>query len=204
MLKEGGTALIGMSPGNSYFKKEKIDEVINYCAGRFGTVKLFIPDTLATHTYQGIGYPEDKARRKARLAANNLRNHSTRSMLENKLENVEIIDWGKATAEAPYLQASQDIYSLYERNSRFREEAKDTTRAVVRDKCLPSVDIESAVEEAVHYLLKELAFITASPQIYNQEKIAYIYHKPWRIYEDYVAGAFGNGSRADLGFLIIR
>lgn len=56
----------------------------------------------------------------------------------------------------------------------------------------------------MNYLLEELAFVIASPQIFNVSKTAYIYHKKWQIFEKLVNGAFDGIIREQTGFILIH
>ncbi len=50
----------------------------------------------------------------------------------------------------------------------------------------------------------EIAFLSASPKVFNVERVAYIYHKRWPIFENFVNGKFNGIVRTDLGFVIIN
>ena len=53
-------------------------------------------------------------------------------------------------------------------------------------------------------MLKELAFVTASPEIFGTERTAYVYHDRWKIFEDFVDGKFNAQKREDLGLIVIK
>ena len=62
--------------------------------------------------------------------------------------------------------------------------------------------MESAIDEGVFYLLKELAFLLASPKIYDSEEVTYIYHKKWQIFQNLISGLYDNHSKKQLEFLL--
>jgi len=72
VVRVRGTAVVGMSLGNSYFKKETIAELLRFCSENFSEVRIIIADKPAEHTYKAIGYSSKKARKKARLNGNTL------------------------------------------------------------------------------------------------------------------------------------
>lgn len=201
IVDQRGLAIVGMSLGNSYFKKNTITELIKYCADTFGQVKIMIADKPAEHTYKALGYSQKKAKRKARLNGNTLQNHSKATT--KRLDNVNLIEWEKEiTPSQHYQKALTRINQLYQDNINFRTCARTTTREVL-ERRLKQRNLEEAIDEGVNYLLKELAFISASPRMFGVDKIAYIYHQRWSILEKFIAGEFNNIARADLGFVII-
>ena len=88
--------IIGMSPGNSYFKDEEIRYLLKTLIGQFGKVGILIADVPAISTYVGLGYPENRARRdKAIPQGNALKNRVRKVMYEQGYsdEVVRIFDW---------------------------------------------------------------------------------------------------------------
>jgi len=204
-LNKKGLVLIGMSPGNSYFKKKIIDKLINFVSRRFFKVRIMIAEKPAEHTYKAMGYPEGKAKRKARLAGNNLRNHSERSIASLKKGDIAVIDWEKdVSSNSLYKEAYREMKELYKKNILFREDAREATGYVLEGRIKPSVNMNKAVEEGVHYLLKELAFLLASPSIFGVSHVAYIYHREWNVYERFVNGFYDGRPKEKLGFLIVK
>ena len=200
-----GVAVVGMSPGNGYFKRDKIDELLKYCASVFREVKIMIADRPSVHTYLAEGYPPEQAERKARLNGNTLQNHSRDSIGAISTGNVELIEWQSLIDVNPaYRQELRSIEDMYAKNDAFRREARETTRSVLEGKLKHGTPIEDAVDEGIIYLLDELAFLSASPKIFGADRIAYVYHHRWKIYEDLIGGNFGGRRRNDLGFVIVE
>ena len=198
-----GLAIVGMSPGNSHFNPQVIKELLQYASATFSKTKILIADVPAIHTYKGIGYSEKRAQKKARLNGNNLQNHSLRVIQTEKL-NVELIEWADEVESAPeYQKELTHIQELYEENIAFRVDARNTTRNVVQSKLKEHVNIEEAVDEAVWYLLKELAFLLASPQLFDEPLVSYVYHHRWPIYENLVNGKYDGNVQKNLGFILI-
>ncbi len=70
--------IIGMSPGNSYFKDKEVRYLLQKVISMYGRVAILIADIPAIATYQALGYPKNKARSKAVLKGNNLKNRVLR------------------------------------------------------------------------------------------------------------------------------
>lgn len=199
--------VIGMSPGNSYFKDDEIRHLLKEVVRRFGKTAILVADTPAISTYVALGYPESRARNKAIPKGNNLKNRTRRiaSELGFSQELVRIIDWDAEVAkEKNYLVAYQDIEELYQKNEKFQKAVDQTTQAVLvgSDKNIP--DLALATKTATHYLLSELAFLEFAPTFLESDKIIYVYHKNWPVYEEFIAGKYDNRPRLKLDFLLLE
>ena len=85
-----------MSPGNSYFKDEKINYLLKTIVEKFGKTVVLIADIPAISTYVALGYPENRARRdKAIPKGNALKNLVLKNMQKLRYSDnvVKIIDW---------------------------------------------------------------------------------------------------------------
>jgi len=200
--------IIGMSPGNSYFKDEEIRYLLKTTVERFGRVSILIADVPAISTYVALGYSENRARRdKAIPKGNALKNRVLKIMLELGYTSdiVRIFDWEKEIENnEAYKMKYLEVLSLYDTNKDFYESVRATTRAVLEGSKRDIENIEQATSVAVHYLLSELAFLEFAPEHLGVEKVVYVYHKNWRVYEDYLAGRFDTFVRPHLDFLLIE
>ncbi|MFF8843871.1 tRNA-dependent cyclodipeptide synthase [Streptomyces sp. NPDC015127] len=62
---EGAHAVIGISPGNSYFSHQRVIELAAWGLAYFEQVDLVYTDLHVADMYEALGYPPDDARRKA-------------------------------------------------------------------------------------------------------------------------------------------
>lgn len=138
--------IIGMSPGNSYFKDDEIRTLLAETLKRYGCAVVFVADVPAIETYRALGYDAKKAREKAILKGNNLKNKVRKACVDLGIENdiVRIIDWQDEIADHPdYLASFGRIRTLFETNDAFRRSALDTTRTVLEnaDRDIPDLDL---------------------------------------------------------------
>ena len=199
--------VIGMSPGNSYFKDEEVRHLLREVVSRYGRTAILIADTPAISTYLALGYSESQARNKAIPKGNNLKNRTRRIMNELGLAEgvVHIIDWDEEIKNSEAYQAIyQKIASLYKTNPDFEKSVNNTTRGVLEASDKNIKNIKEATGVAVHYLLSELAFLEFAPQFLNTKHVIYVYHKNWPVYEDYVAGKFDGETKLHLDFLLLE
>ncbi|MDP3741777.1 MAG: tRNA-dependent cyclodipeptide synthase [Candidatus Micrarchaeota archaeon] len=195
-------ALIWMSAGNSYFDKETIEKLLNYADEKFQKIIIISPNKPAEHTFKALGYPENKAKQKAKLNANLLKNRA-----EKELEKIghrnkfSFANWETGILTSPEYNAKyKEITTIYETNPKFKNDARNTTQNVIKDKTNKITDVEKAIDQAVLYLMEELAFVLASPVIYNVQKVTYLYHRPWKIYENLISGKYDGKKKENLSF----
>ena len=63
---------------------------------------------------------------------------------------------------------------------------------------------DGSVQEGVFYLLKELAFIISSKEMFGTNEITVIYHHSWPVYEKFVNGEYDGEAKKGLGLAIIN
>lgn len=102
-----------------------------------------------------------------------------------------------------YQNRYKNILELYTTNKQFKDAANNTTKEVLSSSSKDITNIESVIEIGVHYLLSEFAFMEFATTFLKAEKITYIYHKNWPVYESYIEGKFDSNKRNYLGFEII-
>ena len=197
-------ALIWMSAGNSYFDEKTIGKLLKFADKKFQRVIVLSPDKPAEHTFKAVGYPENKARRKAKLNANLLINRAKRELQKIKgKQKFSFVDWESEVIINPnFKKRYREIISLYKNNVSFREDARETTKKVIDDKFLDVTEVERAIDEAVFYLIEELSFVLSSPSIYKVDNVSYLYHKNWVIYEDFIKGKYDGKKRDNFSFVL--
>jgi tRNA-dependent cyclodipeptide synthase len=200
--------IIGMSPGNSYFKDDEIKYLLKTAVDRYGRVAVMIADIPAISTYIALGYPENRARRdKALPQGNLLKNRTERAIVQlgYTKDQVRIIDWeNEVEPNKDYQESYAHIRSLYESNEQFEKDADETTKGVITGSKKEIADVASATKIAVHYLLSEFAFLDFAPKFLDAEKVSYVYHKNWPVYENYIAGKYDEKSKDHVDFLLVE
>lgn len=200
--------VIGMSPGNSYFKEEVVINLLKKVVEKYGRAVILIADHPAVSTYVALGYPENRAwRDKALPQSNNLKNKVKRAMvvLGYSYEQVKIINWKDEIENSDiYKEKYTEVLKLYEKNMSFQKSVEETTKQVLEYSDKEITDLFPSIKIAVHYLLSEIAFMEFSPYFLNCKKVVYVYHKQWPVYESYISGDFDQKVREYLGFNIIK
>ena len=200
--------IIGMSPGNSYFKDEEVKFLIENIVKRFGKVAILIADIPAISTYVAFGYSQKRARRdKAVPQGNLLRNRVKRAIVQLGYsdEKVRVVDWENDVEKNPtYQKTYKKVKKMYDSNSKFTEAADNTTLGVLKSSKRGIPDLKKDTKIAVHYLLSEIAFLEWAHKLLKVKKVSYVYHKNWKVYEDYIAGKFDSEIRKHMDFILLE
>ncbi len=198
--------IIGMSPGNSYFKDEEVSHLLKQTVEKFGQAAILVADIPAIATYLAYGYPENRARNKAIPKGNNLKNRSLRMAQEMGIaDKVRIIDWeNEIEPSEAYHQIYASVRSLYDTNPEFSKAVDQTTATVLEVSGREIPNLEAATKVAVHYLLSEIAFLEFAPAFFAAEQVVYVYHRNWPVYERYVAGLYDGVPKPHLEFLLLE
>jgi len=202
--------ITGMSPGNGYFKQEVIDKLLVYCTENYSKVEICIPDIPAISTYMALGYSENKARTKAiRLQGNNYRNRINNVLVDRNLsqDNIKIWNWDKDGIEknSIYAESFEYIKDLYESNFDFRKDINMATEEVLVNNQFKKKELsEDDIVMGTHYILSEFAFITfISKTIKEYNHFIFGYHRPWPVWEKFIAGEYDGKRKDNLEFLLL-
>ena len=204
ILAEKGDAIIGMSVGNSYFTEQVLNNLLPLSNQLFSSVRIFVTDVPARHTFEALGYDSRQAESKARLRGNAIRNKCLRASASEQI-TCDFVDW-KSDVEANncYIEARTRIDALYRNSAGFGEAVQKAALEVIANSSKTNIDPKTKIDIAAQYLIEELAYLDVAPEIHGIAKYAYIYHRPWPIFEHFVAGDFDGRTRDKLGIVLIR
>jgi tRNA-dependent cyclodipeptide synthase len=103
-------------------------------------------------------------------------------------------------------------HTLCRTNAAFRHDAREASLHSIQSRInhdpnfqsyLDKTGIEKGIDQAVHYVLSEIAFLNVAPVLFGGERADYIYHREWPIYENFIAGKYDGNHRPQLGLKII-
>jgi cyclo(L-tyrosyl-L-tyrosyl) synthase len=199
-------AIIGMSPGNGYFKQGVIDQLLEKAVNEFDHVGVFIPDVPAIATYMALGYPENIARgKKAIPQGNNLKNRVKTSITTKGLpsEKIRVFNWKEEIeGNEIYEKYFTKVKELYVNNTSFKQDINEATNEVLKDNPFKKKEIIlSDIETGTHYILSEFAFMLFMPSYLNQNLVSYVYHKPWPVFEKFIKGEYDGEIKDKIVFI---
>lgn len=193
LLRRDHTVLFGMSPGNGYFSRRRIEIAIGAFALLSRRVAALVPDAIALHTYRALGYTELDARNHVRRSSLSLKRRASRAMELSRARVPDArlwsLDWNDDIAAIPGIESAYDrVERLFASHQVFRADALATARNVLAAR---GTDVlAEAVTGAARYLLWELAFISVSRSMFGTDVII-PYHKPFTLGARYCEGFYG-------------
>lgn len=200
--------IVGMSPGNSYFRQEVITKLLKFAVQEYKNIEIFIPDIPAIATYVALGYPENIARREKAIPQGNAFRNRIRKAIDQEninINNISIFDWKKENIEnnPEYKNQYDYLKNLYIKNDDFKKDINEATSQVLFDNPFKKKTItESDIEIGTHYIISEFAFMLFLP-FYKKEYSSFIYgyHKPWPVWEKFIDGFYDGILKSNLKFI---
>lgn len=182
MVKPG--VILGLSPGNSFYKQETVRDLTRWVSSEYGGGHVLVPEAASVSTFAALG--STRPEKRAREASRRLYSAARYSGLCLHGWGPEYRSW---ISTAPYLAYRQQIQQLFNNNSAFRLAALEETRKVVEGKTTLS-DLTEATNIGVQYIIDEFAIVRAYPTLMGRNDLVILYHKPWKLLEDFQNGVY--------------
>jgi cyclo(L-tyrosyl-L-tyrosyl) synthase len=208
LIKKRETMVIGVSPGNGYFNKERLEVILMGMANYFEEVVIIVPDLPALHTYKALGYDEHHALERIKKHRQEIgrchRRVSEQLLLNFGKDNIRFTTWSDSLVEEKcYQQALDQAMEIYRNNCEFSESTLRNTERYILAR-LEEQDVQQlggvgkVVEEAAHYLIEEMAFFAMFHMILNKEPVV-SYYRDLELASNYVNGKYGNPPNKHIG-----
>ncbi|NUU26285.1 MAG: tRNA-dependent cyclodipeptide synthase [Streptomycetaceae bacterium] len=193
----GDHAVIGISPGNSYFSARRVIGLARWAAAEFREVDLVYTDVHVAEMYEAFGYPADDARRKA---VKNLR--GVRAKVHNAVESVgrrggrvRSLAVSELADNAAYRALHTRLGDLLEHDADFRVICQSLVDRFLSDKVLngrTATERQRAV--CLEYIRAEAPLFLDTPAILGVPSSLNCYHQLLPMAE--LLYARGSGLRA--------
>ena len=221
MEDQNNFSIIGISPRNAYYTKTNIAFAIDTLLRTQKNVLVFIPEIPDIHNYLAYGYEKEAARKKAASIGKSFRKTVREICAERGYScdekglskpHIHLIDWEAEVENSFHYQESlEEIARLYRTNDSFRQAVQAASLSSLHSrikqddrlqKRIKAQGIEKIINQAVPYIINEIAFLNAAPEIYGGKHSDYVYHREWPVFQNFISGQYDN-SRPKLGFRII-
>jgi tRNA-dependent cyclodipeptide synthase len=197
-MRKPHVVLLGMSVGNGFFSRKRIEIAICGFARLSGDLAVIVPDSIAIHTYLALGYTESEARASVKKRGLGLKSRCRRAIELSRAMSpakVRMLDWeSDVSSQSLYQGAYAEVKRLFETHNRFRGDLLRTARSVVESKTTDSDITESALVECAHYLLKELAYFRICRDLFGMD-VLIPYHSFIGVAADFCDGVYGEPVR---------
>lgn len=194
----------GISPYNSLFSTNYIENLITWGQENFKHISLFVPDDPIIYTLMAMGYSEEKSIKKAKKQNNYLINKVNRALEKTGLEeNVHILqNWKKLIANERFQFEYKEATKYFDINEDFRAACFEASKWVLQGK-VEEMD-DACLKMAVKYFLAEIPMFAASNYILGHKNTVFCYHKPLDFIIDLYGGSFEYCSKNGQAYGIIK
>lgn len=177
---EGAHAVIGVSPGNSYFSAQRVIDLARWGIEHFHRVDFVYTDLHVAEMYEASGYPADDARRKA---VKNLR--GVRAKVTNAVQTVDpdgtrlrAHPMSAFTANPAYRDIHDHLQNRLRTDAEFRATCEALVDAFLTSKVLdgkPATERQRTV--CMEYVCAEAPLFLDTPAILGVPSSLNCYHQ---------------------------
>jgi len=195
----GATAVLGISPFNSYFDEDRIQRLIGHCRRDGREAIVFVPDEVTRFTLEAKGYPAERAVQKTRRQVRYLRNKVARATAGAP---VRVLGCAELAGIDGYLRHHAALERRFGSDAAFRQGCLDTTRWALA--AAPEDEVsEPAMLLGVRYLLAELPLFLHAPEIIGRREVAFVYPQCPGFVADLFRGRYGDAVSPGQAFVEI-
>jgi len=182
-------AFIGISLGNSFFNRERLELIIKAFSTNFQRVAILLVDELSIHNYRAMGYNDKKIKKKLKtntnVAVNRINEAINKTNTIYKKDNIEFYKWADIEKFNGYHNALEQVIHLYETNCEFKTLLNQTTQEVI-EKYLHEEFNDAFLEESKWYFLKEIAFVYCINDFFDEESVVNCYYQDFKFSREFV------------------
>lgn len=180
VVKNADHILVGVSPGNRYFSIPLLTSLLRWACEKFHRVDAIVPDSALADNFLALGYPEDRAVKKAHSEIQAVRNRIARAWAASGVPEARrhIHLLSEFTTDPAYQSLRATVVEALRDNGDIRETSLRAVRDFLRKSLGRADPTPSQVEYATHYLTAELPFILGSATIFRVASSLNFYHQP--------------------------
>jgi cyclo(L-tyrosyl-L-tyrosyl) synthase len=171
--------VLGVSPGNSYFRVERLTELLGWLCEEFDQVDVVVPDSALAHTYRALGYDPQRARKKAHGEVNVLRNRVDRAWRD--AGGPRAVDglhrMSELASDAVYREKLAECEQALREDDTLSRTCAEMSREVLAARGHDGQATTEQVDQAMRYLTAELPFFLASSDIFGVPSSLNFYHR---------------------------
>jgi cyclo(L-tyrosyl-L-tyrosyl) synthase len=201
------SAIIGISMLNSHFRRDSIQHMTASIKDRYQNVFFMLPNKPAEHTLAGYGYEPLDATRTSRRKFAVLHRHCRESIEALHLKDAAIVQWEQFEHGEEYSRMLSSLDALYKSDERFCDDARVATSSMYQQSAFPKKKdmlLEEQIDMGIHFLLEELAFILASPEILKVPRTEYLYHRAMPILTDLLQEKYSFVPPTNVSFALLK
>ncbi|MFI2027216.1 tRNA-dependent cyclodipeptide synthase [Streptomyces buecherae] len=202
----GEHALVGVSPGNSYFSEERLTELFRWAGSLFRRVDVMIPDSAQRHTWLALGYTPGRSHRKSHNESSRIFNRVNRAWQAAEVPDVEFGAYRLSQIEERphYQELLRESEKALADDPETRESYYRVVRKVLRNHLAGAEPTEEQAAEAARYLIAETPFLINTPRVMGVTSSTAIYQHRLEFIDRIYAGQTPLRRDDQQAFLVTR
>lgn len=203
LVEEGAPAIVGISLDNSYFSRDTLSRLFTVL-DEFGSKIYIVPmDLPAEHNYRALGHTDTHIRKKIKKKGDEVRRNARSALQEVGIvsDKAKFVQWELIRESPNYRETLSYVRMMGKDCPSFSNDLDQAVDQYLGGKLPSCGDTAPAINMARGYLIEELSFLLAAHEILSEEKLCYVYHREWPIFEGLMTGAYGQVPGGNMGFL---
>jgi cyclo(L-tyrosyl-L-tyrosyl) synthase len=199
----------GISPFNSYFSEQRIQDLATWGFKHFEQVDFFMPDGPSAFTLEALGYDSEKAEWKARRQGRYLKNKIVRALanlgVEQDVAEKSILNWTRLRENERYAALHKEVLDHYNSDNFFKEACLEASRWVL-EKMVddPNLMTREMLTSAVRYLLAEIPLFVDCASIVDSPSSVFCYHQCPDFIAKLIEGFYPIRASSNQGFIVFK
>lgn len=202
--------LIGISAFNSRFSDAYVAKLVGWASRTADAFDVLLSGDEAAYLLEATGTPPGRARAKARKAVGRNRRSVEDALRElgPNAGGAQIFTFADFAADASYRELKDEVTGLFQSDQCFHDACTEMSRQAISSR-LRTVRSSTAevsadqAEPAARYVLAELPFFLAAPDILGVDESLLVYHRPWELGDRIFAGEFPIKVQDNHGYLTL-
>jgi cyclo(L-tyrosyl-L-tyrosyl) synthase len=177
--QEAEHAVIGVSPGNSFFTADTVTGLARWAAERFARVDIVYTDLYVADMYEALGYTPDDARRKAVKNLRGVRAKVTNAALTVDPDGLRVRAQpvSALTARPGYRRLNRQLEALMAGDTALVATVSELVDRFLKDKVTGRDATDRQREVCTRYILAELPLFIDSPAVFDVPSSLNCYHQ---------------------------
>ncbi|MGP4015411.1 tRNA-dependent cyclodipeptide synthase [Saccharopolyspora sp. 5N708] len=176
---QGDHALVGVSPGNSYFSAARLTDLMSWLARSFSAIDIIYADLHVDTTIQSLGYPPERARKRANKELQGVRRRIRRALENSKTgdRRIRISALSEFRSNSVYRTLHARLEHAASTDPLMHRTCEDMVLNVLRGRLAADARITDDQRRAgMAYLLAELPFFIDTPAVLGVRSSVSCYH----------------------------
>lgn len=198
----------GVSPFNSYFSDEIIQELAIWGKNNFKSMNFFLPDLHSAYTLEALGYDSKDALKKAKSQGNYLANKVLKALysvgFNYECSEKLLIRSHHLKENQRYQELHQKVLRAYSDNDQFKYSCLEASRWVLEKRIDSRKLTLEILESAVRYYLAEIPLFIDAAGIFDKPSSLFSYHQCIPEIAELYLGRENLSAVKKQGFLILK